>query len=173
MGVVKMRKMGVVLIILALCGIVWLAHPAQQQVKEMEQQISSQYLYANYLLNDTVMDLLAWDFSQPLYEEDKHYINKLFNEIFYLSSIMFSGGTVHKEWRNRIWDLQQYLRNYIDGKILSEEELADLHQALQETRYISMDLYNDIDSNTDLYEAMHDEHHEMVEKVKNRLATQY
>ena len=166
---VVIKNLGGILFTLALCGIVWLVHPAKEQVKEMEEQIADQYLFANYLLRNSVDKLLAWNFSQPLSDADKGYVNELSDELLYTSNLMFNKNVVHHEWRGRINDIEHYLNDYIHETSLSEENIADLHQALQATRFISMDL----DSEEDFYEAMHDDQHEMVGKVKNRLATQY
>jgi len=164
-----MKNLGGILFTLALCGVVWLVHPAKEQVKEKEEQIADQYLFANYLLRNSVDKLLAWNFSQPLSDADKGYVNELSDELLYTSNLMFNKNVVHHEWRGRINDIEHYLNDYIHETSLSEENIADLHQALQATRFISMDL----DSEEDFYEAMHDDQHEMVGKVKNRLATQY
>lgn len=164
-----MKKLVGILLTLALCGFVWLIHPVKEQVKQMEEQIGDQYLYANYLLRDSVDKLLAWNFSQPLSDADEGYVNDLSDELLYTSNLMFNRNVVHHEWRERINDIEHYLNDYIHETSLSEENIADLHQALQATRFISMDL----DSEVEFYDAMHDDQHEMVGKVKHRLATQY
>lgn len=171
MGVVEMKRLGGILVTIALCGVVWLVHPAKEQVKQMEGQIGEQYLYANFLLRDTVEELLAWDFSHPLSDADEGYVNELSDELLYTSNLMFNGNVVHHGWRDRIKVIEHYLNDYVYGSSLSEENIADLHQALQATRFISMDFNSTVDG--DYYDAMHDEQHEMVIKVKNRLATRY
>ena len=75
--------------------------------------------------------------------------------------------------RNRIYDIQKYVDSYVYNTSLSQEEVEDLHQALQATRFISMDLGTSLDDNSDFYDVMHDEQHEMVDKIKNRLSAQY
>lgn len=166
---VALKKLGGIFFTLALCGVVWFVHPAKEQVKRMEDQIGEQYLYANFLLRDSVDELLAWNFSQPLSDADEVYLDDLSDKLLYTSNLMFNGNLVHSEWRERINDIQQYLNDYVYGTSLSEENIADLKQALQASRFISMDF----DSEVDFYDAMHDEQHEMVDKVKQRLATQY
>ncbi|MEK4486117.1 hypothetical protein MHH81_11075 [Psychrobacillus sp. FSL H8-0484] len=170
---VRLKYFAGILVALALCGFIWFDHPAKKQVKQLEGQISWQYIHANFLLWDTVEEILEWNFSQPLTDEDKVYLSELSDEFLYITGLIFSGNVVHQEWRNRMNDIQGYLNNYVYGPSLSEEDVADLHQALQATRFISMDFNDFIENNQDFYDAMHDEKHEMVERVKSRLATQY
>ena len=170
---VGLKYIGSVLAAIVLCGVIWLVHPANEQVNQLEEQISRQYLYANFLLRDTVEELLAWNFSQPLTDADEDYLNDLSNELLYTTGLIFSGDVVHHEWRSRMNDIQGYLNNYIYGTTLSEEDVADLKQSLQATRYITMDFDSYADNTYDFYDAMHDEQHEMVERVKSRLATKY
>lgn len=59
--------------------------------------------------------------------------------------------------------------NYANGSPLSEEDAADLYQVLKATRFISIDL-RDYTKQSEFYDAMHSEDHEMMEQVKNRLA---
>lgn len=160
-----------VLVLGALCGLIWWTYTAKEQVHQIEREMSNQYFYANLLLWNTVDELLEWDFSQPLTDmiEDKDYLNKLFAELDYTTSLMFSGGVVHHEWQGRINDILIYLHSYITDTSISEENVADLYQALQATRFITMDFKN----TNDFYDAMHDEKHEMVKQVKNRLDLQY
>lgn len=80
---------------------------------------------------------------------------------------------MHKEWRERISDIQGYLNKYVYGPPLSEQDANDLEQALQATYFISMDFSDFIKNNQDFYKAMYDEKHEMVERVKSRLAMYY
>lgn len=169
---VRLKYFGGVMAALALCGVLWFNHPAKEQVEQMEGQISWQYIHANYLLRDTVEEILEWNYSQPLTDGDQVYLSKLSNEFFYITSLIFSGKVVHQEWRERMNDIQGYLNNYVYGTSLTEEDVADLHQALQATRFISMD-FNDFIEHTDFYDAMHDENHEMVEKIESRLTLQY
>lgn len=160
-----------VLVLGALCGLIWWTYTAKEQVNQIEREMSNQYFYANLLLRNTVDELLEWDFSQPLTDmiEDKDYLNKLFAELDYTTSLMFSGGVVHHEWQGRINDILIYLHSYITDTSISEENVADLYQALQATRFITMDFKN----TNDFYDAMHDEKHEMVKQVKSRLDIQY
>jgi len=171
---VRLKYFGRVLVALALCGVIWLNHPAKEQVKQLEGQISWQYIHANYLLRDTVQELLEWNFSQPLTDGDKVYVSELSDEFLYLTGlIFFSGNVVHPEWRNRMDDIQGYLNNYVYGPSLSNEYVEDLHQALQATLFISMDFSHMVERPQGFYDAMHDDQHEMVERVRSRLATHY
>lgn len=70
-------------------------------------------------------------------------------------------------------DIQGYLNNYVYGPSLSNEDIEDLHRALQATLFISMDFQHMVEHPQDFYDAMHDDQHEMVERVKSRLATHY
>ena len=155
-----------------LCGVVWFAHPAQDRVNELEEQISAQYTYANHLLRDTVKALLEYDFSDPLTDENEEDFNRLTKEFWNVINLFFSGGTVHSEWQDRVGDTKIYFMNYANGSPLSEEEAADFYQVLKATRLISMDL-RDYTKHSEFYDAMHSEDHEMVEEVKKRLAWKY
>ncbi len=168
-----MKYVGGILVMLALCGVMWFVHPAKEEVKQLEGQLSWQYKYANFLLRDTVEELLEWDFSQPLTDGDKVYLSGLSDEFLYITSLIFSGDVEHHEWRNRMNDIQGYLNNYVYDPSLSKEEVDDLHQALRATLFISMDFDSIVEQPQDFYDAIHDEQHEMVERVKSRLATQY
>ena len=170
---VGLKYLGGVLVAIVLCGVIWLVHPAKEQVNQLEEQISRQYMFANFLLRDTVEDLLAWNFSQPLTEADEDYLEELSNELLYTTGLIFSGDVVHHEWRSRMSDIQGYLSNYMSGTSLSEDDVADINQSLQATRFITMDFNDYVDNTYDFYNAMHDEQHEMVERVKSRLASKY
>ncbi|MFF2753053.1 hypothetical protein ACFVR1_04745 [Psychrobacillus sp. NPDC058041] len=170
---VGLKYFGGVLVALTLCGVMWFNHPAKEQVKQLEGQISWHFKFANFLLRDTVLELLEWNFSQPLTDGDKVYLSKLSNEFLYITDLIFSGNVVHQEWRNRMYDIQGYLNNYEYGPSLLNEDVDDLHQALRATLFISMDFDDMVEHPQDFYDAMHDEQHEMVERVKSRLATQY
>ncbi|MEK3765917.1 hypothetical protein [Solibacillus sp. FSL K6-4121] len=158
------------LVALAICGAVWIVHPAREQVRELEKDISYQYLSANRLLGNTVEELLEWDFSQPLTNGDREYIQGLYLEMMYLTSLLFNGNVVHFEWEQRMYDIQSHIHLYMLDSSLSEEDVADLEQALQATRFITKDFQ---DVRFPDYGAMHDEKHKMVEKIKKRLETQY
>lgn len=129
---------------------------------------------SNFFLRDTLEEILEWNFSEPLNDENKVYLSELSDEFFYLTGHIFSRNVVHQEWRNRMNDIQSYLNNYVyDPSSLTEEDVADLYQALQATRFISMDFNDFIENPQDFYDAMHDEKHGMVERVKSRLVIQY
>lgn len=155
-----------------LCGVVWFAHPAQDRVNKLEEQISAQYTYANSLLRDTVKGLLEYDFSEPLTSENEEDFNRLAIEFWDVTALFFSGDTVHSEWQDRVEDTRIHFMNYANGSPLSEEEVADLYQVLKATRLISMDL-RDYTEHGEFYDAMHSGNHEMVERVKKRLAWKY
>lgn len=155
-----------------LCGVVWFAHPAQDRVNELEEQISVQYKYANPLLRDTVKALLEYDFYEPLTVENEEDFNRLTKQFWNVIHLFFNGGTVHTEWRDRVEDTKIYFMNYANGSPLSEEEAADFYQVLKATRLISRDL-RDYTENSEFYDAMHSEDHEMVEQVKKRLDWKY
>ncbi|MEK5079017.1 hypothetical protein MKX73_08780 [Solibacillus sp. FSL W7-1436] len=155
-----------------LCGVVWFAHPAQDRVNELEEQISVQYKYANPLLRDTVKALLEYDFNEPLTVENEEDFNRLTKQFWNVIHLFFNGGTVHTEWRDRVEDTKIYFMNYANGSPLSEEEAADFYQVLKATRLISRDL-RDYTENSEFYDAMHSEDHEMVEQVKKRLDWKY
>lgn len=155
-----------------LCGVVWFAHPAQDRVNELEEQISVQYKYANPLLRDTVKALLEYDFNEPLTVENEEDFNRLTKQFWNVIHLFFNGGTVHTEWRDRVEDTKIYFMNYANGSPLSEEEAADFYQVLKATRLISRDL-RDYTENSEFYDAMHSEDHEMVKQVKKRLDWKY
>lgn len=156
---------------MAIGGLLWWTYSAKEQVNQMEKDIGNHYFYANFLLRNTVNELLEWDFSQPLTEkaEDKDYLYKLFAELDFTTSLMFSDGVVHHEWRSRIYDILTYLHSYITNASILEENVADLNQALQATLFITRD-FNEVKN---YYDAMHDEKHTFSKQVKSRLNTQY
>lgn len=172
-GVVKLKYFGGGLVVLALYGFIWFVYPAKEQVNQLEKQMSQQYFYANYLLRGTVDELLEWDFSKPLTSEDEEYLSELSVQLQYITGLTFSGNMVHQEWKNRMNDIHDYLYNYLYAHSLLEEDVADLRQVLQATRFITMDFNDFIENTQDFYDAMHDKEHEMVERVKSRLSTQY
>ena len=155
-----------------LCGVIWFAHPAQVQVNELEVQISAQYTNANSLLRDTVKELLKWNFSEPITDENQVEFSRLIKAYVDVTSLFFSGDSVHFEWEDKVDDTKIYFMNYADGSLLSEEEAADLYQILNATRYISRD-FMDYTKDSEFYDAMHSKNHEMVERVKKRLAEKY
>jgi hypothetical protein len=120
-----------------------------------------------------VESLLEWDFSQPLTDADERYLRNHFNNFSNLRGIIFNGYIVHEEWRRRMYDIEGYLLKYGYDRSLSKEEVDDLYQGLEATRFISLDLDDMLDSFQDFYDGMHDEQHEMRERIKSRLATQY
>lgn len=125
------------------------------------------------MLRHTVDDLLEWDFSQPLADSDVDYLHGLFVELSIVTDLYFYGDVGHSEWINRLDDIQRYIRSYVNDKSLSEEDVADLHQALRANLYITMDFNEYVKDSSDFYEAMNDEQHEMAEIVKRRLDAQY
>ncbi|MBD8033978.1 hypothetical protein [Solibacillus merdavium] len=170
-GVFLLKYFIRILVALALCAVIWIVHPAREQVRELEKELSYQYSTANKLLRNTVEELLEWNFSQPITAEEKDYIHGLYVEISEITDLIFRGNVVHLEWKNRMYDIQAYLQRYMFGPPLLEEDVADLNQALQAILFITID-YREFVKYPD-YGAMHDEKHEMVEKIKKRLETQY
>ncbi|MDN4492622.1 hypothetical protein [Ureibacillus aquaedulcis] len=168
-----MKKIAGILIAVILCGVIWYVITAKEHAQQMEGKISRHYLNANYLLNDIVEELLAWNFSQPLSAEDEGYLIKLSDQLHYTSDLMFSGDVVHQDWRNQMTDTQDYLSGYVYDQSLSDEDRADLHQALWATHFILMDFRTAANNKVEYYDAMNNEKNEMVEKVNNRLATQF
>ena len=170
---------GGILAVTTLCGVLWSIQSGkekgqeQEQVTQLEGQIGIQYIHANYLLKSTVESLLEWDFSQPLTDADERYLRNHFNNFSNLRGIIFNGYIVHEEWRRRMYDIEGYLLKYGYDRSLSKEEVDDLYQGLEATRFISLDLDDMLDSFQDFYDGMHDEQHEMRERIKSRLATQY
>lgn len=179
MGMGGRKNLGRVFVLAAFCGLIWWAYSSKeqvnQQVNQMEKDISNQYYYANLLLRNTVDALLEWDFSQPFTDtvEDEDYLYGLISELDSTTNLMFSGNVVHYEWRRRMDDILNYVRLYITDSSLSVESVADLQQALQATRFITMDFKDYIRGTDDFYDAMHDEKHEINQQIKNRLYAQY
>lgn len=79
---------------------------------------------------------------------------------------------MHSEWKDKLMEADFYMMDYVLSSSISDEDAADLYQILQATRFISSD-FSDFTAYSDFYEAMHSEEHEMVERVKFRLATEY
>ncbi|KGR79846.1 hypothetical protein [Ureibacillus manganicus] len=171
---VRLKHIVSVLVAIVLCGVIWLVHPAKEQVNQLETQIGRQYYSANFLLLDTVEELLAWNFSQPLTDADVDYLDKLSDDLLHTTDLIFFGGNVvHHEWRSRMLEVQEHLTKYVNGTSLTEIEVADLMQTLKATRFITLDFQDYVENIHDFYNAMHDEQHEMFERVKERLATKY
>lgn len=169
----KLKYVGRLIIAIALCSIIWFTHPAKEQVEQLEGESSRQYMYANYLLKGTVQELLKWDYSQPLNDEDKDYLSQLLWELDNIHGIIFNGYVVHQDWLNRMHEIENYLSKYVHTEtLLSKEEVEDLQQALNATLFITMDFIH-MDDDLDFYDALHDDQTEMVERVKKRLATKY
>ena len=169
---VNWKKRKGVLGVAVICGVIWFAHPAKEQVSELEVQISVQYTYANFLLRDTVKELLKWNFSEPITDKNEEEFSRLVNEYVDVTDLFFSGDSIHFEWEHKVDDTKIYFMNYAVGSPLSEEEAADLYQILNATRYISRD-FRDYTKDSEFYDAMHSKNHEMVERVKKRLAEKY
>lgn len=179
-----LKYVGGLLVVIALCTIVWFNSPAREQVKQLEEKVSTleeqiggYYRDIAFSLDSTAEQLLAHKFNQPITDEDEDMINELSDEFRDISyKLFFENGNVnmHSEWEARMSDVSWYLRDYLDGNPLTEEEVADLYQALQAIRFIAKD-FRDI-TQYDLqsaYDAIHDEEHEMVERVKYRLSLEY
>ncbi|SOC41512.1 hypothetical protein [Ureibacillus acetophenoni] len=134
-----------------------------------------QYKDTNRYLFLMVDKLIKWNYNQPLTDAEVDYFTHLSADFSRTANLLLSNGyefNVHREWKYRIDDIERYINDYLYGSTLSEVDIEDLNQALYATKFITMDL-KEIRSDRDFYKAMHDEHHEMVERVKERLAMKY
>lgn len=179
---VWLKYVGGVLVVIALCAVIWFIHPAKGQVKQLEEkvsileeQIGFQYSDAMYPLKRTVEALIEWDYKQSITDVDEGAINDLSEELFASIQVLFfvRNKSVHPEWEDRMYDVHWYLRDYLRGNSLTNEEIADLNQALKAIYFIAMDFNGIVRDMQASYDAMHDEEHEMVERVKYRLSTEY
>lgn len=181
---IRLKYVSGLLVVIALCTIIWFNPPTKEQVKQLEEkvstleeQIGSYYGDIIFSLDSTAEQLLAHNFNQPITDEDEGIINELSAEFSGISDNLFYvniNAMVHSEWEARMSDVSWYLRDYLHGTPLTEEEVDDLYQALQAIRFIAKD-FRDI-TQYDLqssYDALHDEEHEMVERVKYRLSLEY
>ncbi|MGM9950002.1 MAG: hypothetical protein ACI33P_07730 [Lysinibacillus sp.] len=80
---------------------------------------------------------------------------------------------MHTEWEDRMFEVCMYLHTYLSGASLTKEEAADLHQVLQAVQYIAMDFRDFAPGPQATYDAMYDDEHEMIERVKFRLSAKY
>ena len=172
------------LTVIALCTVIWFHRPAKEQVNQLEEQVSilkeqvgSHYRGDISSLENTAEQLLAHNFNQPITDEDEGLINELNEEFRTISGNLFftnSNATIHSEWQNRVSDVRMYLLDYLLGDLLTKEEIADLYQALQATRFIAIDFDELVPYDPQsTYDAMHDEEHEMVERIEYRLSLKY
>ena len=186
------------LVVIVLCTVIWFEHPAKEQanqldekasaleeqanqldkkVSALEEQIGRHYLADISSLENTAEQLLAHNFNQPITDEDEGLIDELSegfldtsDNIFYMNR----DEPIHLEWQGRLLDVHMYLLRYLSGTSLTKEEVADLYQALQATRFIAMDFGGIAqDDPQSSYDAMHDEEHEIVERIKYRLSLNY
>lgn len=158
---------------MALCGTIWLIHPARAQVNDLEKQISYQYSGVTSLLRQNTKALLEWDFNQPLKQSDKDDLYNLYFQLKSISYILFQDGVVHRDWIYRLLEAEMYIMSFIENASLPEQDAADLRQILQASYYITLDFQDYIKNSARYYEAMHEEQHEMVEVIKNRLEAAY
>ena len=181
---IRLKYVSGLLVVIALCTIIWFNPPAKEQVKQLEEkvstleeQIGSHYRDFIFSMESTAEQLLAHNFKQPITDEDEDMINELSDEFSGISDNLFYvniNAMVHSEWENRMFDVDRYLYKYRYEASLTKEEVADLYQALQAIRFIAKDFIDftqyDMQSS---YDAMHDKKHEMVERVKYRLSLKY
>lgn len=173
-----------VLVVIAICAVIWFNPSAKVQVNQLEERVSaleeqvgSHYKDTIFSLRVTVDELLEHNFNQPLTDEDEDMMNEFAEEFSDISDTLFFMNrnlSVHSEWQNRMLDVHMYLRNYTYGPSLTKEEVDDLYQALQAIRFITMDFGHIVDyDRQSSYDAMHDKEHEMVERVQYRLSLKY
>ncbi|MFY3791066.1 hypothetical protein ACOQFO_05125 [Ureibacillus sp. MALMAid1270] len=186
-----MKYVAGILIVVSLSSLIWIIYPGKGQenpfkdkesiledkITSLEEQIGFIYRDTVFSLNKTTEQLLAQDFSRPISEADEVIIDELTNELYQIIDILFYSNRemlVQIDLHDRIHDVLWYLRDYQRGTDLTDEEVADLHQALKALYFISADFQDivNIDDQAS-YDAMHDKGHEMFERVKFRLNTKY
>lgn len=172
------------LVVIVLCTVIWFHRPEKEQMNQLEEQVNalkeqvgSHYRNDISSLENTATQFLAHNFNQPITDEDEGLINELSEEFRTISHNLFftySNPSIHSEWQNRVSDVRMYLPDYLFGNSLTKEEIADLYQALQAIRFITMDFKELVPYDPQSsYDAMHDEEHEMVERIKYRLSLKY
>lgn len=71
---------------------------------------------------------------------------------------------------SKLSDVDRYFITYVDEGSLTEEQVADLYQVLHAVRFIAKDING---LTVYVYNAMHNEEHEIVERIKYRLSIEY
>ena len=171
-------------VVIALCTVVWFKPPTKIEVNQLEEkvsileeQIGGHYQDYNLSLVNTAEQLLAHDFNQPIMVEDELMIEELSNELYSIRDKLFyikSQVLMHSDWEDKLMEVERYLTEYLSGVSFTKEEVADLNQGLHAIRFIAMDFGDIARYDTQAaYDAMHDEEHAMVERVKFRLSTKY
>ena len=175
------------LIVIALCTVIWFIRPANDQlevkVSALEEQIGRHYLNDLSSLERTAEQLLEYDLSLPITEENGKIIDELsrdldtiLDNLFFEHPFMYSEEStiIHSKWHNELskakWDLPFYGKEVP----LTKEEAADLYQILQASRFIAKDFRDIVGYDyQSAYDAMHDKDHEMVERINYRLSIKY
>lgn len=171
-------------VVIALCTVVWFTSPTKIEVNELEEKVSTlevligeHYINDISLLEDASEQLLNYNFNQPITDENNSMISKVSEEFRTITSnLLFisSNASVHSELQYRVSNVRMHLIDYVSGASLTKEEVADLYQVLQAIHFIAK-YFRDIVSYDpqSTYDAMHDEEHEMVERIKYRLSIKY
>lgn len=171
-------------VVITLCTVVWFKLTTKIEVNQLEEkviiledQIGNHYRSDLYLWEDAAEQLLTYDFSQPITDENNNEIFKL-SRLFYTASenLFFRLGTesIHPELYSKLSDVDRYFITYVDEGSLTEEQVADLYQVLHAVRFIAKDINGLTVYDTQaLYNAMHNEEHEIVERIKYRLSIEY
>ena len=96
--------------------------------------------------------------------------------LYRIGKPFFRLGTesIHPELYSKLSDVDRYFITYVDEGSLTEEQVADLYQVLHAVRFIAKDINGLTVYDTQvLYNAMHNEEHEIVERIKYRLSIEY
>lgn len=171
-------------VVIALCTVVWFKLPTKIEVNQLEEkvsilevQIGEHYINDISLLENVSEQLLNYNFNQPITDENNSMISKVSEDFRTITSnLLFIGSnaSVHAELQYRVSNVRTYLIDYVYGASLTKEEVADLYQVLQAIRFIIKDFRDIVSYNPQsAYDAMHDEEHEMVERIKYRLSLKY
>lgn len=167
-------------VVITLCTVVWFklttkieVNQLQEKVIILEDQIGNHYRSDLYLWEDAAEQLLTYDFSQPITDENNNEIFKL-SRLFYTASenlfLDFGTESIHPELYSKLSDVDRYFITYVDEGSLTEEQVADLYQVLHAVRFIAKDING---LTVYVYNAMHNEEHEIVERIKYRLSIEY
>lgn len=170
-------------VVITLCTVVWFKLTTKIEVNQLEEkviiledQIGNHYRSDLYLWEDAAEQLLTYDFSQPITDENNNEIFKLSRFFIPHRKTFFRLGTesIHPELYSKLSDVDRYFITYVDEGSLTEEQVADLYQVLHAVRFIAKDINGLTVYDTQvLYNAMHNEEHEIVERIKYRLSIEY
>ena len=153
------------------------ANQLEEKVSTLEEQIGNHYRSDLYLWEDAAEQLLTFDFSQPITEENKNEIfrlSRLFNTASENLFFRLRTESAHPELYSKLSEVDRYFLTYDDKGSLTEKQVADLYQVLHAVRFIAKDI-NDLTryDMQALYDAMNDEEHEIGERIKYRLSIEY